>query len=66
LWWENGDTTKEPQEFRMCVHLFGATSSPGCANFGLKQIATDGEQEYSADVANFIRHNFYVDEWMTV
>ena len=29
LWWEDGDTSKEPIEFRMTVHLFGATSSPG-------------------------------------
>ena len=27
--------------YRMKVHLFGATSSPGCANYGLKQIAKD-------------------------
>ena len=34
LWLEDGDTTKDPHEYRMTVHLFGATSSPGCANFG--------------------------------
>ena len=32
LWWKGGDTTKELTEFRMKVHLFGATSSPGCTN----------------------------------
>ena len=31
LWWEEGDLSKEPKEYRMTVHLFGATSSPGCA-----------------------------------
>ena len=36
LWWENNNISKEPTEYRMCVHLFGAASSPGCANFGLK------------------------------
>jgi len=35
LWWENGDVSKNPVEYRMTVHLFGATSSPGCANFAL-------------------------------
>ena len=39
LWWENNDISKEPTEYRICVHLFGAASSLGCANFGLKQIA---------------------------
>ncbi len=33
LWWENGDTNSEPKEYRMKVHLFGAASSPGCANY---------------------------------
>ncbi|XP_027879371.1 uncharacterized protein LOC114148348 [Xiphophorus couchianus] len=36
LWWEQGDLESEPKEFQMKVHLFGAASSPGCANFGLK------------------------------
>lgn len=50
-----------PQEFRMCVHLFGGILSPGCANFGIKEVANGCEQEYWSDVANLIRHNFYVD-----
>ena len=39
LWWQGGDTSKEPCEYRMNVHLFGAKSSPACANFGLKHLA---------------------------
>lgn len=62
LWWENGVTNNLPSEFRMCVHLFGVTSSPGCANFGMKQMASDNETEFGTDVANFVRHNFYVDD----
>ena len=62
LWWENGDTTKPPSEFRMTVHLFGAGSSPGCANYGLKQIADDHEEEFGAEAASFVRDNFYVDD----
>ena len=55
-WWENGDTTKKP------VHLFGAASSPGCSNFGLKRAANDYESEFGSDAANFIRNDFYVDD----
>ena len=44
LWWQNGDTSKEPQDYRMTVHLFGAASSPGCANFALKAAADDNEK----------------------
>jgi len=48
--------------YRMTVHLFGAGSSPGCANFTLKRIATDHEEEFGQDAANFVRDNFYVDD----
>ena len=62
MWWKDEDFSKEPVEFRMCVHLFGAVSSPGCANYGLKQVASDNEDEFGSDVANFLRRDFYVDD----
>jgi hypothetical protein len=62
LWWEDGNTTKQPVEYRMTVHLFGAGSSPGCANYGLKRIADDYEEECGSEAANFVRNNFYVDD----
>ena len=46
----------------MMVHLFGAVSSPGCANFGLKRAADDGEFEFGEVAANFVCNNFYVDD----
>ncbi|XP_044172422.1 uncharacterized protein LOC122956801 [Acropora millepora] len=61
-WWENGDTTKSPVQYRMTVHLFGAASSPGCSNFGLKKTAADNECKFGSDAANFIRKDFYVDD----
>ena len=45
LWWEDGNTSKDPAEYRMMVHLFGANSAPGCANFALKHTAEDHESE---------------------
>ena len=62
LWWSNDDYSVEPQEYRMTVHLFGATSSPGCANFGFKQIAEDYQDEFGQEAAEFIRRDFYVDD----
>ena len=62
LWWEDGDLTKEPKEYRMTVHLFGATSSPGCANFALKSTADDFEEEFGASASDFLRNYFYVDD----
>lgn len=62
LWWENSDYTSKPTEYRMKVHLFGATSSPGCANYGLRQCASDHEAEVESSAADFLRNNFYVDD----
>lgn len=62
LWWEDGDFSKDPIEYRMTVHLFGATSSPGCANFALKKTAQDNERELGSAAADFLRNDFYVDD----
>ena len=62
LWWRDGDFLQQPHELRMTVHLFGATSSPGCSNFCLKQIASDHATEFGEDAKNFVHHNFYVDD----
>lgn len=62
LWWENGDLESLPSVFQMKIHLFGAASSPSCANFGLKHIATEGQDQVSQDTVKFVRENFYVDD----
>lgn len=46
LWWEGGNMKAPPSVFRMKVHLFGAASSPGCANFGFKHLATEGASKF--------------------
>ncbi|XP_038070490.1 uncharacterized protein LOC119739571 [Patiria miniata] len=61
LWWENGDPSNGPAEYRMKVHLFGAASSPGCANYGLKHLASRHENEFPL-AATFVKRNFYVDD----
>ncbi|XP_054868580.1 uncharacterized protein LOC129349422 [Amphiprion ocellaris] len=62
LWWEDGNMQRPPSVYRMRVHLFGAASSPGCANFGLKHLAAKGETKFSQVVVKFIQRNFYVDD----
>ena len=59
LW---SDNNLPPSEYRMTVHLFGATSSPGCANYALKTTADIYEKECGKDAADFVRRNFYVDD----
>ena len=46
----------------MLVHLFGATSSPSCANFGLKETADDNQEMFSKEAVRTLRRNFYVDD----
>ena len=62
LWWKNGDYNSEVVKFRMKVHLFGAASSPGCANYGLKKVAQDYCKEFESEVSSFITNDFYVDD----
>ncbi len=49
----------------MKVHLFGAASSPSCANSGIKKVATDYETDILARAASFIKEDFYVDDGLT-
>ncbi len=49
----------------MRVHLSGAASSPGCANYGLKHLAAQGQGNFSETSIRFIERNFYVDDGLT-
>jgi len=62
LWWENGNLEAKPSIYRMKVHLFGAASSPGCANYGLKHLAAERQGHFSEATIKFIQKNFYVDD----
>ncbi|PIK42035.1 hypothetical protein BSL78_18708 [Apostichopus japonicus] len=33
VWWPDGNTDQPLREYKMMVHLFGAVSSPSCANY---------------------------------
>ena len=62
LWWPGNDLNSDPAEHQMLVHLFGATSSPSCANFGLRRTADDNQDVFSKEVIDTVRRNFYVDD----
>ena len=47
------------------VHLFGAKSSPACANFALKQTATKYKEDYGKEDSEFVHRNFYVDDGLS-
>lgn len=62
LWWPGGDTAQAPQEYRMKVHLFGAASSPSCANYALRRTADDNAEHFPPEVVSTVKNNFYVDD----
>ena len=39
----------------MTVHLFGAVSSPSCANFALRKTAKDNFQRFNFEVINTVK-----------
>ena len=46
----------------MKVHLFGSTSSPQCASFGLRRTAKDNAGDFSHEVIDTALRNFYVND----
>ena len=53
---------REVVEYCMTSHLFGAASSPTCANFTLRHSAYDNEHKYGTAVTDTLKKDFYVDE----
>nr|XP_054589264.1 uncharacterized protein LOC129153612 [Nothobranchius furzeri] len=62
LWRPGGDYTQNMVEYRMTVHVFGATSSPSCANFALRKCAEDHGPQFSPQAVSIILNYFYVDD----
>ena len=61
LWWP-GNIDDTPEDYKMPVHIFGAKSSPCCANKALSMTAHDNETKYSPEVIRTVHRNFYVDD----
>ena len=56
--------TNEPvQIYEYQRHVFGAKSSPSCANYALKRVGLDNEKEYPI-AAKAIQNNFYMDDFI--
>ena len=61
-WYKDNDLNQDPSIYVMNRHLFGSTSSPGCSNFCLKQLASDYETPSNRESCKFVKHSFYVDD----
>ena len=62
LWWEDGDTTKPAEIYRLTVHLFGGTWSPSCCTTALQRVANDFGDDYSELTNYSVLNSFYVDD----
>jgi hypothetical protein len=51
-----------PDTYQMESHIFGATSSPACANFALKQTAKDNAEHFSKAAVEAVDLDFYMDD----
>ena len=54
---------KPVQTYMYQCYIFGAKSSPTCANYSLKRVAIDNEEEFPI-AAKAIQNNFYVDDFI--
>ncbi|XP_072171694.1 uncharacterized protein [Diadema setosum] len=61
-WWPEGDVEKQPEVYRMCVHLFGGTWCPSVCSFALRRTSEDQDAEFSPEAVNVVKRNFYVDD----
>ena len=62
FWYRNNDPNGEVTQYRMKVHIFGNTSSPAVATYGLRKTADVGEQQFGSDAKELVYKNFYVDD----
>lgn len=65
LWKEDMDSKGPPDEYQMLVHIFGAKSSPCCANYCLKRCALDNKDgEFSDEAIKAVLRDYYVDDML--
>ena len=62
LWWKDGNDKNPVTDCEMNVHVFGATSSPGCSNYALKKTSVEYKEQYGEEASKTLRRNFYVDD----
>ena len=61
LWFEDNDPQKPLVDYRMTVHVFGKSTSPAVATYGIRKIVENCEE----DVKGFVNTDFYVDDGLT-
>lgn len=62
IWRPEGNLDAEPEDYVMCVHLFGGTHSPSTCNHAFRITAIDNEIQFGKEAASAPVKNFYVDD----
>ena len=62
LWKNNSESNAAPEHYQILVHIFGATDSPCCASFALKQAVLDQRDKFPANFIAALLRNFYMDD----
>ena len=65
VWYRDNDKANEIIDYKMTVHIFGNTSSPAVATFGLRKTADEGKEEFGDAANKFVHDDFYVDDGIT-
>ncbi|XP_069129305.1 uncharacterized protein [Argopecten irradians] len=59
FWWhKDNDLTQPLVVYQMTRHVFSNTTSPAIANYGIRKIVENADE----DVTNFVNKDFYVDD----
>jgi len=64
LWWSGNNLNNSPEAYEWNVHPFGATSSPFCANYALRQAIEDNTTRFPSLSSELLKKSFYVDDFL--
>jgi hypothetical protein len=62
LWWEGGDLKKEPVQYQMLRHIFGAKDLPSCCLYDLQRTDDDNKKDFSPEAVLAVKYDTYVDD----
>lgn len=61
-WWDDNDPRKPLVAYRSTSHIFGCTSSPAVASYGLKYCASLTTDPLDEEAKSYLQNSFYVDD----
>ena len=56
------ETSQDVEVYQYTRHVFGAKSTPTCANYALQRTAEDNSRDYPTSVVQTVSNNFYMDD----